>query len=155
MWRTRAVGWLGRRYEVEEDELQVASFEFTGWSEHAELTLGPRALAVRRTGFWRPRYALLETKTELASARPTGAWRRGYDIQHGEEEYTLVPGSFLGRDFDLRLRGRELGSVRPEGWFGRRALVELDAELAPELRLFATWLVILAWRRAATAAAAS
>jgi hypothetical protein len=40
-----------------------------------------------------------------------------------------------------------IGTIAPQGFFGRKAKAELPDELAPELKAFLIWLVILIWQR--------
>ncbi|NOT29518.1 MAG: hypothetical protein HOP15_03610 [Planctomycetes bacterium] len=155
MWRADPVGWLARSYRIEERGLVVGKVEFGSWSERGALELGGRRLPIRREGFWHPKFHLTNGSETLATGQAAGAFRHGFTLAHGDQEYRLDPSSFFRRSFALTQRGRSLGEIRALGFFGRSARIELDDELAPELRLFAFWLVALAWRRAATAAAAA
>lgn len=149
MWSARPEGWLARSYRVEERRALVGRLEFGLWSERGALELGERRLSVLRAGFWNPEHHLVEAGARRASARTTGFWRRGFALTDGDEAYRLDPSSFTQRSFVLTRGGRALGQVRAGGVFRRTVDVTLDEGLAPELRLFALWLVILAWRRAA------
>lgn len=151
MWSARPEGWLARSYRVEEHRVLVGRLEFGLWSERGALELGERRLSVLREGFWNTEHHLVEAGARRASARTTGFWRRGFALTDGDEAYHLGPSSFTGRSFELTRHGRALGQVRARGAFRRAVDVTLEERLAPELRLFALWLVILAWRRAASA----
>jgi len=153
MWRAYPVGWFCRRYRVEDGGRTLATLEFGSWSERGALELDGRRLAIRREGFWNPRFFLSEGTKDLVTSLSAGAFRRGFYLAHGDDEYRLDPSSFFGRSYALTQRGRPVGEVRAVGFFSRHYQVELDGELAPELRLFALWLVLLAHRRAAAAAA--
>jgi hypothetical protein len=152
MWHAAPVGWLARTYRLTESGCELARLGFT-WREQGEIELGERHLAVRREGLWRARFQLEEGGRRLASARAANAWGRGFLLEHGDETYRLEPASFLGRRYELTLRSRGLGAVRATSFFGREVEVALDEALAPELRLFAFWLVVHSWRRASAAAA--
>jgi hypothetical protein len=154
VWRAYAVGWLARSFRVEDRGRAVGSIEFGTFGERGALELDGRRLAVRREGFWHPRFVLSDGRAELATGQSAGAFRRGFRIVHAGEEYRLDPSSFFGRSYALSRRGRCLGTVRALGLFWRRAQIEIDEELSTELRLFAFWLAVLAWRRAAATAAA-
>lgn len=155
MWRATPAGWFSSRYRVEERGQTIATLEFGSWSERGALELDGRRLVIRREGFWKPKFFLSEGPTSLATSLPAGAFRRGFYLAHGDDEYRLDPPSFFGRGYELTQRGRPVGQIRALGFFSRRYHVELDDELAPELRLFALWLVLLAQRRAAAAGAAA
>src|SRR5262245_32178238 len=154
MWQAHPVGWLARTYAVEERGRPLATLEFGSWSERGALTLADERLEIVREGWWNPRFHLIR-RARLATASRTSLFRSAFTIEHDGEHYTLGPNSWLGRSYTLSLVHRNLGEIRPQGFLDRRFLVELDEELAPELRLFAFWLVLLVRRRAAAAAAAA
>ena len=155
MWTASPVNWTSRTYHVEDKGTGVGALAFGGWSGHGAIELHGRRLTVQREGFWNPQFHLIDGSKRLATARSLGTFRRGFHVAHGAEELVLVPPSVLSRSFHLMLRGRSLGQIRSLGTFSRQAAIELDADLAPELRLFAAWLVLLAWRGAAVAAAST
>lgn len=153
MWSARPVGWLARKYAVEAGGRPVAALEFGSWSERGAIALDGEELEIVREGFWNPKFHLERARERMATARATGTFRRGFAITHGDEEYRLDPSSWLGRAHLLTRRGRALGQIRTLGFLARRFEIDIDDELAPELRLFAFWLVLLSMRRAAAAAA--
>jgi hypothetical protein len=153
VWKAHRLGWFTHRYAVEERGAPLATLVF-GWGTHGTIELGERRLAITRSGFWKLELRLLEQGRIVASAGSAGAFRRGFYLVHGEEEYRLDPSSWLGGAFDLTDHGRLLGRIRAVGLSRRSVHLELDEELAPEVRLFAFWLVVFAWRRAAAAAGA-
>jgi len=163
MWRADPVGWLSRGYRITNGGELVGNVESGAWNSRGTIELVRRRFTVRRDGFWNPWYELADGREVLARARSAGAFRRGFVLFHGGqqgddkggEEYRLEQATFFGRAFELTRRGEALGRIRPLGFLARSAEIELDEELAPELRLFAFWLVALAWRRASAAAAAS
>jgi hypothetical protein len=154
MWKASPIHWTSRSYHVEDEGTAVGVLAFGGWG-HGAIELDGRRLTVQRERFWSPQFHLMDGSKRLATACPLGAFQRGFRVGHGDEELVLVPPSAFTRSFHLMLRGRSLGQIRSLGVFSRQAAIELDAELAPELRLFAAWLVLCAWRGAAAAAAAT
>lgn len=155
MWILRPVGWLAQSYTVEERGKPVATLAFGGWRVQPAIEIDGRRLPIRREGFWNPKFHLSDARTILGTARSAGAFRRGFLLDWGKDEYRVEASSTFSRSFDLLQRARALGRIRALGVFSWRAEVDLDEELPLELRLFTAWLVLLAWRRAAAAAAAS
>jgi hypothetical protein len=49
--------------------------------------------------------------------------------------------------FILSENGRELGTVRPEHAFTRKAVIDLPAEIDLPVRIFMVWLVLVLWKR--------
>jgi hypothetical protein len=105
-------------------------------------------------GWWCPKLKLEEHGELRACASQSGALRRGFHFAFGDDEYELYPTGVFSRSFELSRKKRPLGRIGARGAFSRRASIDLDDELPLEVRLFALWLVLLAWRRAAAGAAA-
>jgi hypothetical protein len=152
MWSARRIGWFPHRYRVEEREKVVGRVDLGSWFEDGTIELDGRSLSVARKGFWNPKYFLTEWKEPVATALTTRTWR-SYYLARGEEEYNLSPGSPFRFSFELTRSGQPLGTIRGPGPFRRDVIMQLDGELAPELRLFAFWLVARTWRRRTAIAA--
>jgi len=150
-------GWLSRRYLVTDGQRSVGEVTFGAWRTQGGILCEGRRLSIRRQGFWCSKYRLEEKGVLVAAALGRGAFRTGMYLARGDEEYDLAPRSWFSRDWELSQRSRSHGLIAPQGVFSRRANLALDEELPLDLRLFAFWLVALAWHRsaAATAAAAS
>ena len=153
MWRASPIDWIGRTYRVEEDGETVGKVEFASWS--GGIVLADQRFAIVREGYWNPKYHLERDRKRVATASSLGVFRRSFHLVQGDEEYTLGPSSAWSRSYALTRNGSHLGQISAAGVFSRAALIELAPELAPELRLFAFWIVALAWRRGAAAAAAT
>ena len=147
MWSAHPIGWLARSYAVEENGRRFASLDFA-WSGSGAIELDRQRLRIWREGFWFPEFHLEGRRERLATGRAAGAFRRGFYVAAGDAELRLDPSSWLGRSFDLTRRGELLGRIVKLGFFERRFQVEIEDELAPELSLFALWLVVRLRRRA-------
>jgi hypothetical protein len=67
----------------------------------------------------------------------------------GIDRFQLKASSAFTRAFEIKCDDRRVGTIRPDHAFTRRAEIEC-AEVVPErIQLFAFWLTVLAWRRAA------
>jgi hypothetical protein len=53
----------------------------------------------------------------------------------------------LSRKFGLFERGAQIGFITPKGLFTRSAVIDLPAELPPQLATFLFWLVVVMRRR--------
>ena len=155
MWSVAPMGWFSSSYAVEEDGRAFGMLEIGKWRTCGEIAFGERRLTIRREGFWCPLHHLEEGGRTLASARSASKWRGGFRVEHAGSEYLLARSSAWGRSYGLTRGERYLGQVRATAIFSRRLEAELDPGVARELGLFAVWLVLLAWRQAAAAAAAS
>ena len=76
-------------------------------------------------------------------------------MQLGGRAFTLKATSTFGRAFVLTEGDHAVGSVAPQGFFGRKAKADLPDDLTLEIRAFLIWLVVVMWKRQAKAARAS
>jgi hypothetical protein len=155
VWRASPVDWLARSYCIEEGARSVAVVEVGFGRRRDAIELDGRRFLIHREGFWHPTFLLTSGSDTVARGRSAGAFQRGFMIRYGAGEFRLDPSSFFSRSFDLSQHGRSLGQIRALGVFSRDVQIALDASLAPEVRLFAFWLVCIAWRRAAAVVAAT
>jgi len=138
-----------RLYRIEDAAAVVGRVGLGNWAVSARIELDGRELAIRRQGFWGAKYFLTEAGTTVVTALPAGIFPHGFYLVRGDEEYRLDRGPLFARSFELTRKGQPLGTIRAAGLFPRDAHIQLDDELAPELRLFAFWLVAHTWHRAA------
>ena len=152
MWSVDPIGWCASRYNVEDGGRPIGVLDLGGWRRGRGILIGTQHLGIEREGWWRPEYRLAGAQI---TARPAGAWRGGFLIEHEGQEYVLQRSSVWGRSFELKRGGTLLGEVRSVGLFSSRAQADIKDEVPLELRLFVVWLVLLAWRNAAAAGAAA
>ena len=118
----RLQGLLGRS--------AVATFEGGSW-------------AFARRGFWQREVVARDEAGALqASFEPRGI-RRGGRLRFGERELTLTPASSWRERYELTEAASVLASFDARGWGKRpvRITIEPDADFAPGLALFATFVV--------------
>ncbi len=72
---------------------------------------------------------------------------RSFTVTNNGKEYGLRAASPVERMFILSENGRELGTVRPEHAFTRKAVIDLPAEIDLPVRIFMVWLVLVLWKR--------
>lgn len=149
MWRAYPVGWFSGDYRVEESGVAIGTLEFSLWSPRGAIYFQRARSEIRREGFWSPKFHLVRKGEKQATAWRVGFFQRGFQLAHGGVEYRLAVSSWLGASYGLRRGSHELGSFRPVWLLSRSFDVELDEAVAPELGLFAFWLVLLARRSAA------
>ena len=110
---------------------------------------------VRRTALTRSTFALEQGGVLIAEATKPSAFLRSFEMTAGREYYTLKAASPFRREFQLYRDTTLLGSIRPNSVLGRSATVSLSESVPLPLRLFTVFLVLILWKRASDAAAAS
>ena len=132
-----------------------ASVDFNFFSEQGEISLGPGAYTVRKHGPLSGRWTLEKDGEVFAAASKPSALFRAFDIEAGDARFTVKAQSALTRSYAILSGGRKIGVIRPAHAFTRRAFIECGPEVPELAQLFAFWLVVITWRRAANDAAAA
>jgi len=154
----RPLGLLTWSYEFRDGGRKVAELRTRAVRDAGELRLADgRELALWREGWFSGRYLIAEGGRMQAFAEKPSPLLRRFVVGFGDRRMLLAPSSALRRDFRLwegqRGGGPELGALSPASLLSRRMEVDLDPDLPLELRAFCAWLVILMWKRAASASA--
>jgi hypothetical protein len=129
------------------------SVDRSWWSDKGELTVQGVTYTARREGVMSGAFVLESTAGVLARATKPSAFRRSLIVEHSGRQYTLRAASALRREFVLRDGSTRIGSVAPEGFFTRRATVDLPPALPLAVRVFIVWLAVVLWKHEQAAAA--
>jgi hypothetical protein len=143
--------WLAWDFSVMQGTQQLTSVEMSAWREKAEFRIQDRTYHVFRDGMIGD-FVLQAAGSTVARASKPSSFRRDFVIKYDEKVYTLKAKSSFGRGFILRDEHREIGSLTPETAFSYRAAVDLPDHLPLEMKVFIVWLVMILWKRAASAA---
>jgi hypothetical protein len=136
-------------YHVRGAEAGPAVVTFNWLSEQGTISLGGGTFRVVKHGWTSGRWTLESTAGTYAEAVKPSAFRRGFEIQAGDRQFEAAAASPLGRTFEIAADGEKRGTIRPAHAFTRRAFVDCDDSVPELVQLFAFWLAILTWRRAA------
>ena len=131
----------------------LAGFDMSWLREGGRFTYEGREYHLAREGFWSGDFALTVDEGVLALATKESAFTRRFVVRVGTRELVLEPASLFGRSFRLVENGSAVGHVLPEHWFARACTLEFPDELPVPVQVFLFWLVVLMWRREASAAA--
>ena len=143
--------WFSWDFTLLQGTQQVASVEMSAWREKAEFRVQDRTYRIYREGLIGD-FVLETAGTVAARATKPSLFRREFLIGEDGRRYTLKAKSSLGRGFVLSDGGREIGSLNRESVFSHRAAVNLPEDLSLPLKVFIVWLVMILWKRAASAA---
>lgn len=125
------------------------------WSDKGELTVQGVTYTARREGVMSGAFVLESPAGVLARATKPSAFRRLLIVEHSGRQYTLRAASALRREFVLLDGSTRIGSLSPEGFFTRRAAVDLPPSLPLPVRVFIVWLTVMLWKHEQAAAASS
>lgn len=136
-------------YQIRGASCGAAAVTMNFLSEQGKITLGNSELTVNKQGVFSGRWALEDRGKTVADANKPNALFRSFELGIGSLRFIVEAHSGLTRSYDIRSAAKILGIIRPEHPFTRRARIECTAEVPEIAQLFAFWLVVLTWKRAA------
>ena len=132
-----------------------ASIVLNFFTEQGSIGFGATTFAVRKHGPLSGRWTLESEDQVIAEANKPDALFRTFEVRADHVRFTVRAQSAFTRSYDIALDEREVGVIRPAHPFTRRAFIECAPDVPEIGQLFAFWLVVLTWKRAANNAAAS
>lgn len=144
---------LSERYSVRQNTAEVAEVTLAWMREGGELVVGGRRYELRREGWASGAFQLLHDGVVVAQAHKPSAFSNRFEVRHDGRGYELVRSGWWTRRFELRRDGQTIGQITPHHPFTRRSAVTLPPDLPLPVQVFLMGLVVLMWRREASAAA--
>ena len=141
-----------RMYSIDRDGAQIGEIECSRLWEGATITLGGTSYTAARDGRMSGAFYIEKNGNRLASADKPSARKPLFTVRAGDRVFTLEKASTFARTFILTEGDRQVGSIAPIGWLGRKCKADLPDDLAPEIQAFVIWLAIIMQRRAAAQA---
>ena len=145
--RVEAESMFGSRFVVKQRLREVGRLRLS-WRDRGEIDLDGVTLEVTFSGFFSTNWTLRAGGRTVAKAEKRALSGRVIEIDHDGEAYTLKIAGFFSRTWELRRGSRLVGSVRAASLWTRTQEAEFDEQVAPQLRMFALWLVLVMRRRA-------
>jgi hypothetical protein len=133
-------------YTIREGATSVGRIDTSWLRGRVTLTVRGTAYRVYRERAHRGAFFLESDGAVLARSTRSGRAPREVAVEHAGGWHTVRGESRGGRDFLLIAGDREVGAIRPEGRFTRRARASLPDGLPLPLGVFFIWLVLLAWK---------
>jgi hypothetical protein len=148
MLQARPKGRFSWNYTFFDGDVPVAELEIPRFGSMGKLILEERVFEIGREGLLSGDFFLTEEGGEVvATARKRGFVLRSYEVKIGKASYVLAPGSWFTRKFELLKGSKVIGRVHPEGFWSRRAKVDLPPDMPQQIQAYLTWLVFIVWRR--------
>jgi hypothetical protein len=147
--------WFSSDYKVLENDTAIAIIDASLMREAAELTIKGSTYRAYREGLVSGAFILEGGGAMLARAVKPSALYRSFEVELEGRRLTLEADSVWTRKFVLSERGVPVGSVYPENAFTKKAVIDFPEEISLAGRVFLFWLVMILWKRAENASAAS
>ncbi len=139
--------WFSWNYKVLEQGSPIADLDLAWVREAGTFRLQGRTYKIYREKFLSRTFVLKEDGAILARAARPNIFLRSFTVDYQGIQLIIKARSFFGRTFVLEQGNQVLGSIYPEHWFTRKAVVELPETLPLAVRIFLVWLVLILWRR--------
>jgi hypothetical protein len=134
---------------------KMADLDLSWFREKANFTLGDAAYEIRKDSVVLGTFSLWSDNQIIASARKGSLFFRSFRVNYADRFLELKALHIYFKKFGLFENNVQIGSISPAGWLGRKAFIDLPAELPPAVQMFLFCLVAFLWRRAADSAQAS
>ncbi len=154
MLRAIPVSWFSWDFNIFNDDKPLALIDQAWVREAGELVLDGARYKVYREGYFGGAFVLEADGGVVARAVKPSAWRRAFEVEHGNKRYTLKAKSSWGRSFELLDGLTTIGSMRPDSCFTRKAGADFPDSIPLPVRIFMVWLTLLMWKRDSDSAAA-
>ncbi len=149
MLRARRRGFFRREYEITSDDVAVTTLDGTR-REGCVFTLDGVEYRAEREN--RRRFVLHGPDRRVATAdRATG---REWTVKGMDTHLKLIRPSLWRSRWEFHQRGSARGTIAHEGMFGRTFTAEVPAGVPQPVGVFAFYIVLVQFERAANAAAA-
>jgi hypothetical protein len=126
-----------------------AAVTFNFFTEQGTISLGDAEFTICKHGPMSGRWTLEHGGRTLAEATKPSAMFRSFELRVHDLRFTVTAQSAVTRCYDVLSGDRRLGTIRPVHPFTRRACIECAPEVPELAQLFAFWLAVVTWRRAA------
>jgi hypothetical protein len=133
----------------------LTGFDMAWLREGGQFTWDGTEYQLSREGLWSGDFLLLTGDEVRARATKESAFERTFVVRLDERALRLEAASVFSRSFRLSEHGVMIGRVTPDHFFTRACTLDVPGDLPVPVQVFIFWLVVLMWRRADSAAAAS
>jgi hypothetical protein len=138
--------WYSWSFSVADGDRRLAEFNLSAWREKGAVWVDGVDYRLYRES---PPgdFVLQHAGSVIARATKPSAFRREFVVRYRERPYTLRAKAAFRRTFVVLDGSVEVGSLVPENWLTRRAMVTLPEDWPLPLKLFAMLLTIVHWKR--------
>jgi len=140
-------GWT---YDIWLDDELAGVVKFSRFVESGSITFERRLYRVRKHGPLSRRWTLEADGKVDCEAVQTSRFNRRFELKSSANEFVIQDLSALARGFNiLRNDDAVIGSIHPNHPMTRRVTIDQPAGVRDLDLIFAFWIVVLTWRRAA------
>jgi hypothetical protein len=154
MLRIRPKSWVSWDFIVERNGQPLTLIDMAWVREAAEVEIGGVACRFYRKGMLGDFVMEVDGQPVVRATKPS-AFTRRFRVTYQGHSYILQAASPFTRRFVLLDGEQEIGQVKTDNPFSRKASVTFPDDVPAEVQVFLIWLVVLLWKRAAAAASGS
>lgn len=147
-------GWASWNTLIKSDGAPITELTISAWKSRGRFELDGQEFTIEPRGFWLHNAVLQRGGAVIAKAEKPALMRRSWIISSAGHRLEMESRSWTGREYVLRLGGREVGRIAREGMTGRKVSLHFPDEVPEVLQIFLTYIVVCQAKREAAAAAA-
>ncbi len=126
-----------------------AALTFNWFTEQGTIDWNGTEYEVVKHGPFSGHWTLEGPDGVVIEAQKTSAFTRTFELDCESGLVTLQAQSVFTRVFELLQSSDVVGTIQPMHMFTRRATIDCDEGVDEPTQLFAFWLVVITWKRAA------
>jgi hypothetical protein len=126
-----------------------AILTFNWFTEQGTISWNGTEFEVVKHGPFSGHWTLESPQGVVTKAQKTSAFTRTFELESESGLITLQARSVFTRAFELLQTGNSVGTIVPMHAFTRRATIQCTDQVDELTQLFAFWLVVITWKRAA------
>jgi hypothetical protein len=148
------LGWASFGVRILCGDEELTQLTISAFKSKGSFDLGGETFTVEPEGFFRSHAILKKGGSTLARVRKPSLLRRRFEISSAGHRLILENRGWRGREYVLLLGTQEVGSVKREGFSGRKLLLEFPDDVPDFLQVLLAYVVVSQAKREAAAAAA-
>ena len=147
------LGWASFGVRLVAGDEELTQLKVSTFKNRGSFELDGDSFTIEPEGFWRTNAVLKKGEMVVAKAVKTSFWKRRFEITSAGHRLVIEGKGWTGREYFLLLGSQTVGSVKREGFTGRKMRLEFPDEVPLVLQVFLAYIVAAQARREAAAAA--
>lgn len=151
-WEVVPKGFFSNDYHLLRDGEIIITLKMGLWSEGCQFDIAGHEFVIKKSSFWKDAFQIVADGSPVCEVKRT-FWSRRFEVIAAEQTWWLAPLGWFSRTYQLLVGQRQVGTIRPTGFFSRRRVAEFSDEVPPPVQVLAVFLVLIVARRQQSQAA--
>ena len=149
------LSWASFGARILDGETELTELRITAFRGKGSFELEGEEFVIQPEGFFQSRAILKKGNSVIARVEKPSILRRRFEISSAGHHLRLESKGFMGREYTLFLGSQEVGTVKREGFVGKKLRLDFPDEVPLVVQVLIAYVVLTQARREAAAAAGS